>query len=153
MCACYREEHFTCPAWRDADGLRDGSLRTPPRAWGSHVAQNPQGLHPSNAHWEWTWPSVSSREGVKGSERTLGLLRSPWGWALNGGKALSLGTSKWEQVVGSPTAHCWGSYRCLELPWDAPHGIPQLPHNDNTYYLYQTSLLPGECCVFPTLIQ
>ena len=110
-----------------------------------------RGAVPSNAHWEWTWSNVSSREGVKGSERTLGLLRSPWQWALTGGKALSLGTSKWEQVADSPTAHRWGSYSCLELP--EPHGIPQLPHNDNTFYLYQTPLLPGECCVFPTSIQ
>lgn len=31
--------------------------------------------------------------------------------------------------------------------------IPQLLRSDNTFYLYQTPLLPGERCVFPTLIQ
>lgn len=33
------------------------------------------------------------------------------------------------------------------------HDIPQLLRGDNTFYLYQTPLLPGERCVFPTLIQ
>lgn len=33
------------------------------------------------------------------------------------------------------------------------HDIPQLPCSDNTFYLYQTPLFPGEHCVFPTLIQ
>lgn len=56
--------------------------------------------------------------------------------------------SRWLAALQPTAGVLTAALSCTER-----HDIPQLPHNDTTFYLYQTPLLPGERCVFPTLIQ